>query len=207
MDEIYGYALAVLVVAAGDDAAYGIPGLGKRKRELASYVETVHEQLLMISLTTTAFSAKQSQWNIRAWTYQEYILGNRLLVFTDTYVFFKYSRGMFRDDAVPSVTGSLPSVPAQSDNKWISFSLNDTIGAMDSKQVWKDYYDSLLAFYLRRNMKFDTDALPAFSGILKVLSRMLGPFHHGLPKQFFSRSLLRTDPHHAVFTRRADFLS
>ncbi|KAM3070633.1 hypothetical protein ACMFMF_008085 [Clarireedia jacksonii] len=35
---------------------------------------------------------------------------------------------------------------------------------MNSKQVWKDYYDNLLAFYLRRNMKFDSDALPAFSG-------------------------------------------
>jgi len=78
---------------------------------------------------------------------------------------------------------------------------------MDPKQVWKDYYDHLLAFYLRRNMKFDSDALPAFSGILKVLSKMLGQFHHGLPKKFFARSLLWTDPHRGVFTRRADFPS
>jgi hypothetical protein len=207
MDEIYGHALAVLVVAAGDGAAYGIPGMGKRKRELASYVENVDGQMLMTSLATTTFSAKRSQWNTRAWTYQEYILGNRLLVFTDTYIFFKCSQSMFRDDTVPSVSGSLPPVPVESDDEWISFSLSDISADMDSKQAWKDYYDGLLAFYLRRNMKFDSDALPAFSGILKVLSRTLGPFHHGLPKQFFSRSLLWTDPHHGVFTRRAEFPS
>jgi hypothetical protein len=107
MDEIYGRALAVLIVAAGDGAAYGIPGLGKRKRELASYVETVDGQELMTSLATTTFSAKRSQWNTRAWTYQEYILGNRLLVFTDTYVFFKCSQSMFRDDAWKSVLSDL----------------------------------------------------------------------------------------------------
>ncbi|KAM3070634.1 hypothetical protein ACMFMF_008086 [Clarireedia jacksonii] len=84
MDEIYGHALAVLIGAAGDDTACSIPGLGKRKRELTSYVETVDGQLLMTSLATTTFSAKRSQWNTRAWTYQEYILGNRLLIFPDT---------------------------------------------------------------------------------------------------------------------------
>ncbi|KAF2241541.1 hypothetical protein BU26DRAFT_385923, partial [Trematosphaeria pertusa] len=72
---------------------------------------------------------------------------------------------------------------------------------------WKDYYDGLLAFYLRRNMKFDSDALPAFSGVLKVLSKTLGPFHFGLPKKYFGRSLLWTDPHYGVFKRRAHFPS
>jgi hypothetical protein len=207
MDEIYGHALAVLVVAAGEGADYGIPGMGEKKRDLASYVETVDGKVLMTSLATTTFSAKRSQWNTRAWTYQEYILGNRLLVFTDTYIFFKCSTSMFRDDAVLPASGSLPSMPIQSDDEWILFTLNDISEDMDPKKVWKDYYDDLLAFYLRRNMKFDSDALPAFSGILKVLSKTLGPFHFGLPKKYFSRSLLWTDPHHGVFKRRANFPS
>jgi len=41
MDEIYGHALAVLIVAAGDGVDYGIPGMGEKMRELVSYVETV----------------------------------------------------------------------------------------------------------------------------------------------------------------------
>ena len=207
MDEIYGRALAVLIVAAGDGADYGIPGMGEKKRALASYQGTVDGQVLMTSLATTTFSAKRSQWNTRAWTYQEYILGNRLLVFTDTYVFFKCSESIFRDDVVLPALGPLPSMPIQSDDEWILFTLNDISEDMDPKKVWKDYYDGLLAFYLRRNMKFDSDALPAFSGILKVLSKTLGPFHFGLPKKFFGRSLLWTDPHHGVFKRRANFPS
>lgn len=207
MDEIYGHALAVLIVAAGDGADYGIPGMGERKRALASYRETVDGKVLMTSLATTTFSAKRSQWNTRAWTYQEYILGNRLLVFTDTYVFFKCSESMFRDDAVLPALGPLPSMPIQSDDEWISFTLNDITEDIDPKKVWKDYYDGLLAFYLRRNMTFDSDALRAFSGILKVLSKTLGSFHFGLPQKYFGRSLLWTDPHHGVFKRRADFPS
>ncbi|KAF2241542.1 HET-domain-containing protein, partial [Trematosphaeria pertusa] len=68
MDEIYGHALAVLIVVAGDDAGYGIPGMGEKKRALASYQETVDGKVLMTSLSTTTFSAKRSQWNTRAWT-------------------------------------------------------------------------------------------------------------------------------------------
>lgn len=78
---------------------------------------------------------------------------------------------------------------------------------MDPKTVWKEYYDGLLVFYLHRNMKFDSDALPAFSGVLKALSKTLGPFHFGLPKRYFSLSLLWNDPHRSVFKRRADFPS
>jgi hypothetical protein len=70
------------------------------------------------------------------------------------------------------------------------FTLNNIPEDMDPKKVWKEYYDSLLAFYLGRNMKLDSDALPAFSDVLKVLSKTLGPFHFGLPKKFFSFSLL-----------------
>ena len=207
MDEIYGQALAVLIVAAGEGADYGIPGMGEKKRELVSYVETVDGIELMTSLASTTFSAKRSQWNTRAWTYQEYILGNRLLVFTDTYVFFKCSTSMFRDDAVLPTSGFHPSMPIHSDDKWILVTLKNISEDMDPKKVWKDYYDGLLAFYLRRNMKFDSDALPAFSGILNVLSKTLGPFHSGLPKKYFSRSLLWTDPHHGIFKRRANFPS
>ncbi|KAF2108596.1 heterokaryon incompatibility protein-domain-containing protein [Lophiotrema nucula] len=181
MDEIYGQALAVLIVAAGDDANYGIPGMGEKKRALATYEETVDGKVLMTSLATTTFSAKRSHWNTRAWTYQEYILGKRLLVFTDTYVFFKCAESMFLDDAVLPTLGPLPPMPIQSDGEWISFTLNDSSEDKDPKKVWKDYY--------------------------KVLSRTLGPFHFGLPREYFGRSLLWTDPHHGIFKRRVDFQS
>jgi len=114
---------------------------------------------------------------------------------------------MFRDDVVLPASGSSPSMPIQSDDKWILVTLKDISEDVDLKKMWKDYYDGLLAFYLRRNMKFDSDALPAFSGILNVLSKTLGPFHFGLPKKYFSHPLLWTDPHHGIFKRRANFPS
>jgi hypothetical protein len=206
MDEIYGHALAVLVVAAGESAEHGIPGMGERTRALVNCEEAVDGKILMTSLASTTNSAKLSHWNTRAWTYQEYILGNRLLVFTETYVFFRCAQTIFRDGEVLSDTGEPFPVPAQSGDDWISVTAQAPED-MDPKEIWKQYYDGLLAFYLRRNMKFDTDSLPAFSGVLKVLSKRLGPFHHGLPKKYFARSLLWNDAHHGIFDRRACFPS
>ena len=207
MDEIYGHALAVLVVAAGDGAEHGIPGMGQRTRALTNFEEAVDGKILMTSLASTTNSAKRSHWNTRAWTYQEYILGNKLLVFTETYVFFRCAQAMFRDGELLSATGEPIPVPAQSSDDWISVTASDIPEDMDPKEVWKQYYDGLLAFYLRRDMKFDTDSLPAFSGVLKVLSKRLGPFHHGLPKKYFGRSLLWNDAHHGIFERRKSFPS
>ncbi|PQE16155.1 hypothetical protein CJF31_00009146 [Rutstroemia sp. NJR-2017a BVV2] len=207
MDEIYGQALAVLIVAAGDGAEHGIPGMGQRTRALINCEEAVNGKILMTSLASTTNSAKQSHWNTRAWTYQEYILGNRLLVFTETYVFFRCAKTIFRDGEVLSATEEPTPVPAQSSDDWISVTANDIPEDMDPKEVWKQYYDGLLTFYLRRNMKFDTDSLAAFSGVLKVLSKRLGPFHHGLPKKYFGRSLLWNDAHHGIFEKRKCFPS
>jgi hypothetical protein len=207
MDEIYGHALAVLVVAAGEGAEYGIPGMGAKPRALVNCEEAVDGKILMTSLASTTHSAKRSHWNTRAWTYQEYILGNRLLFFTETYVFFKCSQGIFRDGELLSASGEPIPLPTQASDEWISATANDIPEDMDPKEIWKKYYDELLAFYLRRNMKFDTDSLPAFSGVLNVLSKRLGPFHHGLPTSFFGRSLLWNDANNGIFKRRECFPS
>jgi len=81
---------------------------------------------------------------------------------------------------VISATGGLPSVQMGMCGRWIDFTLND-FDKKEPKSVWKEYYDKLLAFYLRRQMKYDRDAPPAFTGILKVLSTSLGLFRYGLP--------------------------
>ncbi len=207
MDEIYGHARAVLIVAAGEGAEHGIPGMGKQTRSLVNCEEVVDGKTLMTSLASTTDSAKRSHWNTRAWTYQEYILGNRLLVFTETYVFFRCPQALFRDGEMLSASGEPIPVPTEASDSWISVRAENIPENMDPKEIWKEYYDGLLAFYLRRNMKFDMDSLLAFSGVLEVISKRLGPFHHGLPKKYFGRSLLWTDAHHGIFERRKGFPS
>ena len=141
MDEIYGRALAVLIVAAGDGAEHGIPGMGHQTRALINCEEAVDGKILMTSLASTTSSAQRSHWNTRAWTYQEYILGNRLLVFTETYVFFRCAQGIFRDGEALSATDEPTPVPAQRSDDWISVTANHIPEDMDPKQVWKQYYD------------------------------------------------------------------
>lgn len=207
MDVIYGCALAVLIVAAGEDANNGIPGLNGKNRDLICYTESVGDGSLMTSLAATTLSARRSAWNTRAWTYQEYTLGKRLLVFSDTYVFFKCSSGIYRDDAVIPTTGPIPSTPMENDDMWIISVLESASEASNSRAAWERGYKTSLAIYLRRHMTFDSDALPAFSGVIKVLSRSLGEFHFGLPKAHFSRSLLWDSGQRSGLKRRPEYPS
>jgi Heterokaryon incompatibility protein (HET) len=178
MDAIYSRALATIVCAFGQDSNSGIPGLSGPKRQLVQFLETFDGQKLTSSLSSTTGSARRSIWNTKAWTCQEYILSKRLLVFTDTYIFFRSRQGLWRDDIAISAAWALSSawalstVQIGSDDKWIEFNLNNLVDK-EPKVVWEEYYNTLLTFYLRRQMKHDVDTLPAFSGIMKVLSGKL----------------------------------
>lgn len=199
MDQIYGNALAVLAVAAGDDANHGIPGMGTSARDLAAYEETVNGQKLMTSLSSTTQMARRSKWNTRAWTFQECMLAKRLLVFTNSYVFMRCSTALFRED--------VPTLPARGDDRWMWSGFNDLSPDLDASKVFEDQYRSKVASYLRRRMRYDSDAIVAFSGILKVLSQWIGPSHFGLPKAFFGKSLLWNSPTRATLKRRTGFPS
>ena len=140
--------------------------MGEKKRELVSYVETVDGKVLMTSLATTTFSAKRSKWNTRAWTYQEYILGNRLLVFTDTYIFLNVQRpcsetmqyflllGPFHQCQSSRMTSVDFVHPERHFSRY---------GSKEGVERLLRRLACILPPY--RNMKFDSDALPAFSGI------------------------------------------
>lgn len=69
MDDIYGRALADLVVVAGDGAESGIPGMSEKNRELVFYTEQVEGEELIASLASRTLSAKRSKWNTRAWAW------------------------------------------------------------------------------------------------------------------------------------------
>ena len=88
MDAIYRDSVVTIIAAAGEDATYGLPGVGKPRRGGNSHAQ-VGKHFFASSLNDPRHLIEDSIWRKRAWTYQEGILSRRRLVFTDEQVYFE----------------------------------------------------------------------------------------------------------------------
>lgn len=91
MGIIYESACFTIVAAAGDDANAGLPGLHPRSRPsdiITTIVNDSEALLLALSRPSLHSLVEKSCWNLRGWTYQEHILSQNCLFFTDDEVFY-----------------------------------------------------------------------------------------------------------------------
>ena len=88
MDKIYKGATVTLVAAAGIDDSFGLPGIGGTCRALQPYA-VVKRTVLASTLCDPEYSIHDTTWSTRAWTYQEGVLSNRRLVFTEQQIYFE----------------------------------------------------------------------------------------------------------------------
>lgn len=205
MDDIYSNARAVLAIAADSKC---IPGILGRKRDLVYYQEEFGDESFMTSLASTTWTARFSKWNTRAWTFQECMLAKRIIFLTDSYAFFRCSSAFCREDDAPEpVSSHKTSELVDAGDRWVMSGLYDIPSGTSARVVFDTLYKPMLRAYLCRSMTYDTDAVNAFSGILRVLSRYMGDFHFGLPCRYFGAALLWDDPNRGVFRRRHSFPS
>ena len=87
MDLVYSYAEVTIIVAAGFDPTYGIPGVGRSRRSQLSI--KVGKYILIPTLTDPITRIRASKWATRGWTYQEALLSPRRLIFTDDQAYFE----------------------------------------------------------------------------------------------------------------------
>jgi hypothetical protein len=91
MDHVYESASFTIVAAAGEDANAGLPGLrkGSRAPETATIVfSNGRVSALALSRPGLVELVERSRWNLRGWTYQEHVLSECCLFFTETEVFY-----------------------------------------------------------------------------------------------------------------------
>ncbi|KAF2629949.1 HET-domain-containing protein, partial [Macroventuria anomochaeta] len=93
MDKIYGGAELTIVAAAGSDNDYGLPGVSTNRQadQLQESGPVVHlGDIQIVRIDGSPRKSIQSgTWATRAWTYQEAILSQRLLYFTDREIYFE----------------------------------------------------------------------------------------------------------------------
>ncbi|OAG11534.1 HET-domain-containing protein [Paraphaeosphaeria sporulosa] len=181
MDQIYRGAHLTIVAAAGKNAYYGLPGVSTTPRSEVQLKAVIGDTVIASMLETGQGAIDFSRWSTRAWTYQERLLSNRLLIFTESQVFFNCSAGCNFQEQYHFIPSSMHR-----------YTLNDPQASFDfeTDDLW-EVYAIAVSEYTKRVMTDSRDKVRAFSGILKFLERPYGaPFFYGLPTTLFEVALL-----------------
>lgn len=193
MGDIYAGAFFTIIAAENDDPALGLYGNRKMMFEVAtiSDIEETEGEYLSCEQIMLDRSLKlmQSRWFSRGWTFQEYHLSRRKLVFHDDNVTWECMCAAWHD--VPDMS----MVYAASNSVYPGLT-DGTLcdAATDFEDLrWPDVqrYARLLILYNERKLSFPEDIFDAFSGFLHLLSPVFpGGFISGLPTMCFDAALL-----------------
>ena len=161
MDKIYSDAFVTLVALAGDSVSCGLPGVSDTHRH--AYTITTQGIFMLRESETYSENVDSSRWITRAWTFQEGFLSRRLLLFSDTGVFYECGHGSDVCDESPNTRRKDPTHIYGQRHR---FRLNSSFG-------------ELLKDYMSRDLSFPSDILNAFVGILN--SHYGSNHYYGLP--------------------------
>ncbi|KAI8650846.1 HET domain-containing protein [Fusarium keratoplasticum] len=177
MDMIYNAAFCTIVAACGEDASFGLPGVGLTARSEQPAI-CLNGQVWVSSLRDPAPAIKTSTWANRGWTYQEGLFSRRRFIFTEEQVYFECNRTR----CLETVSYDLYY---QSNTTYYgpggifhgSFGYGE-----DGKLRWH-----ILA-YSKRSLSFQNDIINALGCVFRLYSHMSVPTHHywGVPIHYDS---------------------
>lgn len=227
MHIIYGASLLTIIAACGTDSNAGLPGVHNSNTRTKQVAGKIGDQFFVSVAGDPMHDFWRSMWAQRGWTFQEFLLSKRHLIFLPDQVVYHCSILSWCEDyslefvdepenhlAVPAWTRSYKLRPLQLPirSKW-------------SNEVFfpalfiNNFFKSWLRDFLKRRLTVSSDILFAFDGALSASTRHIGRFHHGLPIEHFCESLhwlvgldsmymeAGKQPHHGLTQRRDGFPS
>lgn len=177
-DWIYARAQLTIVAGSGKDANAGLPGVRPESRMWHQSIEEVVPGIkLMVSHLAEDYIAT-SQWDSRAWTFQERMLSRRCLLFVNGRVYFQCRRATFCEDM---------EMPCP--NGWSLDSIDMPTRIFREKPFVQ--FTSAVELYTRRELTNAADILDAFGGVEQVLEKRLNvTIYYGLFEQLMDSSLI-----------------
>lgn len=174
MDRIYRNADVTIVAAAGHNSNYGLPGVGSTPRQ-RQHCYNIGGSLLVQTKTTQHELLEAAVWSRRGWTYQEDLLSQRSLVFTDQDVWFNC--------ALIDMFMGAESIPTEVRHVEHQRPIKKDLGHPNSGVEHPFNFEYLVMQYSLRALTDPSDILNGFSGFLKVFERAKYPFYHvwGVP--------------------------
>lgn len=197
MGGIYANAIVTVVSLSGDaiDGLPGIKGASMPRKVNQDVVEFGEEQLV----THIPWNDPQRDWSRhpyfdRGWTYQEYLLSSRKLLFFQDKVHWLCSHACWHEDMAMSTETA--EEPVGDVTSWLSAS--EMTGSQRKKEL-----NHTIQKYCMKQLRYDEDALPAISGTLRALSRFFpGGFLYGIPEALFEWGLCWTPDNATAELRR-----
>ncbi|KAH7385536.1 heterokaryon incompatibility protein-domain-containing protein [Phaeosphaeria sp. MPI-PUGE-AT-0046c] len=168
MDRIYSDATLTIIDAEGTDSSAGLAGVSQVSRKAPRWVN-VQGQCLSI-VPNVVRTVRSNHWNTRGWTYQEGLLSNRRLLFTNSQVYFQCLRMHCCESLAANFRCGSRSRIEIAETFQVFPSGRDTVQAKTFKRRLDEY--------LHRNLTYDSDILNAFSGILRQFWYAHNPIYH-----------------------------
>ncbi|KAF2650916.1 HET-domain-containing protein, partial [Lophiostoma macrostomum CBS 122681] len=179
MSKIYAHSLLTIVAATCRSANEPLPGVSS-KRTWQQWHQEVSPNLTICAQFDSKDYLQNTTYNTRAWTYQEYQLANRLLIFSPNgQVYFSCKCAMHSEEVMPGAN-------LESDAAMLEGAMSSRL-QFDHGMLWSTYR-SMIEEYTKRSMRREHDILNALTGILNTLvdSRHIA----GLPFAIFDMALL-----------------
>ena len=182
MGAIYANAI-ITIIAIDGDAESGLSGLQgiSSPRETSQEIIPFGDETIVVRSTCdlneiSSFSWRQQPYHERGWTFQEYALSKRNIIFCDGELHWVCSCNIWHEE-LTLYTEINEEVDPWSDVVMAGFPYEYPV-------------IPYLETYNKRLLTFEEEALPALSGLLSVFSRSFeGGFLYGIPEMFFEYGL------------------
>lgn len=187
MGAIYANAIITIVATDGDsqDGLPGLRGISPPRRSRQGIFPFSDERIIVRDMNGRSGQAPADDtkpYHTRGWTYQEEKMSTRKIFFRNQQLNWECHCCASCEDSVPyakvdQMSGE-PLDPFYDD-------LHLVAAVPELTRLGR-----LISDYNSRQLSYEEDALPAFSGVLSVLSRTFtGGFLYGLPEMFFDGAL------------------
>ena len=181
MDLIYGNAAFTICAADGSNSNAGLLALSAKEKDQPRHAWITPEvKVKVLKSSETVINA--SEWNKRAWTFQERILSQRCVIFTARRLYFHCRQTSWSQDDNP---GEAENGMASSWRVLFHRSYED----LERRPI--RFYMTSVERYTGRNLSFAQDILSAFNGVSRLMEWYLcAELYFGLPTSHFDLALL-----------------
>ncbi|ERF72878.1 hypothetical protein EPUS_08491 [Endocarpon pusillum Z07020] len=201
MDRIYEYSSLTLVTSTTTNVYSEIPGIRSLSRVKSACDAMIDGRSVKAICAASVVGEFFGPWSTRAWTYQEWLLSRRCLLFSENQILFRCQFTTGLESFAPPRAAQFPNIDAMP-RFWPDVrSASTTLSRLSlDRTSWNfETYAELVRGYTERSLSKDTDVLLAFSGLMSKLEYSSGmPFIEGMPTRDLLNALLWTVDDNAV---------
>ncbi|KAF2727345.1 hypothetical protein EJ04DRAFT_505854 [Polyplosphaeria fusca] len=158
MDRIYAQSLCTIVAGTCKDANEHLPGV-TQKTQWTQFLEPVSRSLTLSAHFDYKDHLEATKYNQRAWTFQEFQLAHRLLIFApNNQTYFSCASAVYSEEVEPG--------PTLDHDMCMLDGMHSLKLSPGKNHIWSTYQRAVRNL-TSRHMSHERDILNAFAGILR----------------------------------------